>query len=243
MSSLYLVGTVHTDLDSHDRLSRILQTIRPTVVGHEGTADDLLQELEESYYYRFIFSNERAAESYLQSLAERHAGINRDTVRLLLTNACGESRAIATYALSASVPVLHCEDSAAREPTMRVMMPELTNPESETIRDFICFIRQTPEEARAEIERDYKAYDPAVSEHLAALYTPRDAAIERRLRDYLHRYPDSVMVYEGGQDHLFADYHPNLADRLTDLDPVLISLHEADDIQKLRERIEQRGLP
>ena len=65
---------------------------------------------------------------------------------------------------------------------------------------------------------------------LVQFYSARDAVAEQILRQQLLQPTKGLLVHVGGLDHIYGDYHPNLFDRLADLNPIIMKLSAADNL-------------
>jgi hypothetical protein len=218
---LTLIGTSHLDLDGYDRLSKLLSYLKPSVIGIEETREDF----EDTSKLVQALSNPQIIEEALLNAKKQFPRANHDTLRQWLSSINYEHRAIANYSAANDISIIYCDNPQELEKVD--FNSEAKKPESSLNRGIEAFLRQSPEEARLDIRSEYSQSEYPVRDcqELVAFYQARDQHTEQILRKQTGN-----VVYVCGLDHIFGNYHPNLFDRLSDLNPTKIKLSEADKV-------------
>jgi hypothetical protein len=218
---LRLIGTSHLDLDGYDRLSDLLTYLKPSIIGIEETREDFY---ETSNLVKAL-SNPQILEKTLINAKKQFPEANHETLKQWLSSINYENKAITEYSTKNDVPIIYCDN--AQELGKVDFDSEANKAESTLNRGIEAFLRQTPKEARLDLRKEYAQAKYLVKdcEDLVAFYQARDEHTEQILRKQ-----NGDIIYVCGLDHIFGDYHPNLFDRLTDLNPNRMKLCEADKL-------------
>ncbi|MCH7568856.1 MAG: hypothetical protein IIA87_05540 [Nanoarchaeota archaeon] len=214
-----LIGTSHLDLDGYDRLKILLDHSKPSVIGIEETREDF----EETSNLVRSLSNPQIFEQALRNAQRQFPNANPDTLRLWLSSANYETRAISEYLTSKNIQIIYCDDP---KELVKVDFEEQARKSKSPLNQGIeKFLRLSPGEARLNISQEYSQTEYPVKDcaELVDFYQARDQFTEQILRAQKGK-----VVYVCGLDHIFGDYHPNLFDRLSDINPKRIKLSEAD---------------
>lgn len=216
---LGLIGTSHLDLDGYDRLSNLLTYLKPSVIGIEETREDFC---ETSNLVKAL-SNPQIFEKAIANASKQFPDANPETLRQWLSSVNYEHKVITEYSTKNDVPIIYCDNS--QELGKVDFDSEANKAESVLNKGIEVFLRQTPGEARLDLRKEYvqAKYPVKDCENLVAFYQARDNHTEQILREQT-----GEVVYVCGLDHIFGDYHPNLFDRLTDLNPNRMKLSEVD---------------
>lgn len=216
---LTLIGTSHLDLDGYDRLSHLLAYLKPTVIGIEETQEDF----NETSNLVKVLSNPQILENAIANASKQFPDAIHETLRQWLSSVNYENKAIAEYSAINNVPIVYCDNP--QELRKVDFDSEANKAESTLNRGIEAFLKQTPEEARLDLRKEYSQamYPVKDCEDLVAFYQARDKHTAQILREQTGN-----VVYVCGLDHIFGDYHPNLFDRLTDLNPKRMKLCESD---------------
>lgn len=218
---LALIGTSHLDLDGYDRLRKLLGHLKPSVIGIEETSDDF----DETSNLVRALSDTQTFENALANAKKKFPNADSETLKQWLSSVHYENRAIGEYSNANGVPILYCDNPQELEKVD--FEAEAGRKESSLNRRIETFLRQSPENARLDIRQEYSLTEYPVKDcaELVAFYQARDKHTEQILRSQTGN-----IVYVCGLDHIFGDYHPNLFDRLSDLNPKRIKLSEADKL-------------
>ncbi len=220
MARLYLVGTAHFDIDSSQRLERLLAALQPAIVGVETTKKDFARELAASQHSDVIGGA-------MKNWKTHFPYSNAATVELLVQNIINEVQLLGRYFQSGKL--LFCDNpSIVESPKFeQAIMHELKgSPELERL------VSMPPEELRKEVAREYTQESYPVSDNpdLARFCSMRDRFAFGVLRRQLRLSARGQIVSISGLDHLYGDYHPNLFDRLAGLKPERMKLSDADKL-------------
>lgn len=216
-----LIGTSHLDLDGYDRLKKLLNHLKPSVIGIEETREDF----EETSNLVRALSNPQVFEQTLKNTQRQFPNANPDTLKLWLSSTNYENRAISEYSVSKGIPIIYCDNP---EELVKVdFESEASIPKSSLNQGIEEFLRLSPKEAKLDISQEYSLTEYPVKDcvELVAFYQARDKFTEQTLR-----VQKGNVVYVCGLDHIFGDYHPNLFDRLSDINPKRMKLSEADKL-------------
>jgi len=218
---LTLIGASHLDLDGHDRLSNLLTYLKPTIIGIEET----MKDFEETSNLVKTLSDPQIFEKALMNARKQFPEANQETLRQWLSAIHYENKIISEYSATNDVPIMYCDNLQELEKVD--FDSEAKKTDSSLNREIEAFLRQTPEEAKLDIRREYlkSEYPVKDCEDLMAFYQARDQHTEKVLRSQTED-----IVYVCGLDHIFGDYHPNLFDRLSNLNPRRMKLSEADKL-------------
>jgi hypothetical protein len=219
MKMLTMIGCSHLDVDGYDRLKKLLDHLKPTVIGVEDTERDWNGA---SHLFRTGSPNYEQA---VMNGGVYFPNADRRTLRLWFSSLGYIGLAIDEYSVTNSIPLIFCDDP---EILIKVDFERsASNPASAVNQGLEGFLRLSPMDARADIAKEYatEEYPVRDSAPLVEFYQSRDRFTERKLRA-----AESNLVYVCGLDHIFGDYHPNLFDRLSDLGPARIKLSEADKL-------------
>jgi len=218
---LTLIGTSHLDLDGYDRLRKLFDHLRPSMIGVEETREDF----EETSNLVRTLSNPQILEQTLNNARRQFPNANQDTLKLWLSSTNYENRAIGEYSTSEGIPIIYCDNP--KELAKIDFEGEARKPNSLLNHGIEAFLRLSPEEARSDISREYSQIEYPVKDcaKLVDFYQARDQFTEQVLKEQT-----GDMVYVCGLDHIFGDYHPNLFDRLSYTNPKRMKLSEADKL-------------
>lgn len=216
-----LIGTSHLDLNGYDRLRKLLDHFKPSIIGIEETKEDFK---ETSNLIRAL-ANPQIFEQTLKNAQKQFPNANSETLRLWLSSTNYENRAINEYSVSQDIPIIYCDNP--QEIAKVDFENETNNPKSSLNQGIEKFLRLSPEEARWDISQEYLQAEYPVNDctELVTFYQARDQFTEQTLRS-----KSGNRAYVCGLDHIFGDYHPNLFDRLSDIHPQRIKLSEADKL-------------
>ncbi len=211
---LTLIRTSHLDLEGHSRLRKLLNHLKSSVIGIEETSK-LIKAL----------SNPQVFEQTLSNAQKRFPNANHETLKLWLSSTNYENKAIDEYSTSNDIPIIYCDNP--QELDKVDFEGAASEPKSSLNQEIEKFLRLSPKNARLNIKQEYSLMEYSVKDcaELVAFYQIRDKHSEQILREQTGN-----IVYVCGLDHLFGDYHPNLFDRLSDLNPNRIKLIEADKL-------------
>jgi len=218
---LTLIGTSHLDLDGECRLRKLLQYLNPSMIGIEETeadfkeTSDLVRKLSNRDTFERAFSNAH----------KQFSKTNPKTLRLWLSSLNYENRVIGKYSTSNNIPILYCDNP--QELAKVDFDGEAKKPQSLLNVELEKFLMLSPKNAREDIDKEYSLAESPVkdSSSLVKFYQARD-----RLTEQVLRTQTGNVVYVCGLDHIFGDYHPNLFDRLVDINPQRKKLNEADKL-------------
>ena len=218
---LTLIGTAHFDINGYNRLGKLLQKFNPDIIGIEETKED---SIETSDLVRRLTDKKTFLEA-LKNLQKKFPDSNPETLKLWLSSVNYEQRAVDDHSASKNIPVFYCDNPQVLADVD--FKGEAENPKSPLNVKLGRILRLLPEELKSEIDREYSltAYPVNDNPQLVRFYQERDRFTEALLRRQM-----GWVVYVCGLDHIFGDYHPNLFDRLNDLNPQRIKLNEADKL-------------
>jgi pheromone shutdown protein TraB len=241
MSNIVLVGTVHVDHRGPERLEKVLNRYKPSIICLEQTPKsatkgwrghlDLVKKLEETHLDR-VFSPEQI-----------------ERVRLELMSSYYESWVPKVYKNGSSDITLYCIDRDFStefhdtvDATQRVwVMRELANGKS--IQDLITpvdveimdFVKNgSIEKHQAHVDREYDKTDSNVLISIYgqgvfnAVVLERDKRFAEQIRKIHEDNPNKVLVATFGNNHIFGDYSGNTYNLLSDLNPARLKLKDAD---------------
>lgn len=224
--AITLIGTSHLDLNGYDRLNRLLKHLKPSVIGVEETE----KSFEETSRFAELVACPKNLEAVINNAQKQFPEAKPETLRLWLSKAFYENRAVSDYSRANHIPIVYCEspeeiahfEEKIRNNRILKKVPK----------ELSMFLSLTPEQARQDIEKEYarQVYPVADFPELVKFYSKRDEFAESVLRQSILRQQQINLVYVCGLDHIFGDYHPNLYDRLLDLNPRRIKLNEADNL-------------
>jgi len=206
---------------------KLLHLLQPTVIGVEQTEEGFKDELT----FEEMLSSAREFNITISSWMDIYPDANRETLRRFLAQSYTAPSGMTRYATSNRIPLVYCEHPGEAEKYVAdaEQADFHDDPDLDMLHDVLCLdLEWARTHFRSIYGRDTYHVNPDIVESCSL----RDAYAESRLRPL-----SGTIVHFGGLDHLFGEYHPNLADRLADLNPLLIRLHEADDIGKLRKRL------
>jgi len=218
---LTLIGTSHLDLDSYDKLRKLFNHFKPSVIGIEETKEDF----EDTSNLIRTLAKPQVFEQALKNAQRQFPSANLDTLKLWLSSTNYENRAISEYSISKEIPIIYCDNP--QELVKVDFEGEAKKSKSSLNRGIETFLRLSPENARLDIRQEYSLTEYPVKDcaDLLAFYQARDQYTEQILRVQIGN-----VVYVCGLDHIFGDYYPNLFDRLSDLNPQRMKSSEADKL-------------
>jgi len=151
---------------------------------------------------------------------------NCETLKQWVYSIDYESRAIIQYHTRHNVPIIYCDSPQELEKVD--FDSEARKSDSSLIKSMETFLRLSPEDARRDLAKEYSQSEYPVNDckKLVDFYQARDEYTEKILRREIKRCSGNF-VYVCGLDHIFGDYHPNLFDRISDLNPRRMKLSEA----------------
>ncbi|MBI4149826.1 hypothetical protein HY488_00320, partial [Candidatus Woesearchaeota archaeon] len=107
MNKLYLVGEIHADLDIGWRYQRILDILKPKVIGLETTEEDFRTALAKAHKVLDENGLDQAVESFIR----RFPSAQPVTARRWIEQRAIANKTLAVYAAQHDVPFVHCDDS------------------------------------------------------------------------------------------------------------------------------------
>ena len=202
------------DLDAYERLERLLVTSQPAVVGIEATENDFRKEFAAA-------QRPDAVQLGVSNWKRYFPYCNTETVALLVQNLVHKTLLMGQYLQEGRL--VFCDnprivDSPKFE--QAIMRGYQSSPELEKL------VSMPPEQLRKEVAAEYaqKSYPVSDNPALSKFYSKRDQFACRVLMKQWQLLAGGTLVSIGGLDHLYADYRPNLFDRLADLNPVRMKL-------------------
>ncbi|MBT4445613.1 hypothetical protein HOC96_00025 [archaeon] len=228
MAQLYLVGTNHIDIQGPERLRKFLDFTKPSLISLEADKDELELRIRDHIGF------ERQEFMMKLGFTMQYGGEKANNILNVLRVLGYESWVSNEYGLANPGVGFICNDNIDHEALKDLDAGPITadqkDGENQVGPAFIDSIAKlTHDEMLASIERAYQNASLglfAESKHFDALFTSRDEYMEGRIRQAVD-VTEGPVVALCGILHFFGDYH-NLHDRLSDLDPVRISLNQVD---------------
>jgi hypothetical protein len=225
---LYLIGTSHLDLKGPERLEKILGFVRPDIILAEGKEEIARKRIAE---HAQLDGNSSVIRSSLASMY----GDRADRILQFFSMMHYEAWVSHQYQDSNPGTQLFFYDpfrtddlKAAQKHGLGNMVDDAGNA-AESFEEWVANLdfedhqRRTEEGYTNPSVQWLKENSPVPFERLNI---ERDEKAERRIRELIGSAHQ--MVYIGGVAHIFGDYHPNLFDRLADLNPTRVKLSEVD---------------
>jgi hypothetical protein len=243
MANIILVGSVHNDLKGPERLEKVLNHFRPSIVGLEQTPQgatrgwqghlDLKRKIE-TIPFQKLYAPEQIAR-----------------LKLMFNSSYFEEWVPKVYKNGSSDIKLYCLDkeldeavgnsmSVAEQTWLRQQlasgktMADLLTLMDMDIKDFIE--RGSVEEYQRDID---SRYDKVASSDFISRYgkelfrvcvLERDERIAAQIRNIHIANPEKVFLVTLGNSHIFVDYSGTTYNLIQDLNPQRLKLREADNI-------------
>ncbi|MDP1696061.1 MAG: hypothetical protein Q8L29_04050 [archaeon] len=243
MGNIILVGSVHNDLKGPERLERVLNYYKPSIVGLEQTPQGAtrgwqvhldLQKKLETIPFQKLYTPEQIAR-----------------LKLMFNSSYFEEWVPKVYKNGSPDIRLYCLDkeldegvgnsmSAAEQTWLRQQlasgktMADLLTPMDMDIKDFID--RGSVEEYQRDVDSRYDrvASNDFISRYGSELFRicvlERDERIAAQIRNIHIANPEKVFLVTLGNSHIFGDYSRNTYDLVSDLSPTRMKLKEADKL-------------
>ena len=222
--ALYLIGEEHFDIDKYARTAKLLTVLKTTLVGIENTEQSFMQELA-------AYTRPNALQDGISRIKTFHPSSNDATAKQLLENFIGQPLLFGSYLPGRLV---FCDSPEVDSSQLVNDVNDYVQKKDTALEDLL---RLSPDQLREVIAKEYRpaSYPVADLPELVCFYSERDAFAEQILRSNLALLqPRQLLAYFCGLDHLYGDYHPNLFDRLDDLNPVRMKLSEADNLPHIQ---------
>ena len=220
MNLLYLVGEEHIDPDGYMQLQRLLTAMPSAAIGIEDT--------EAGFRKTSIFAqNPDAVRLGTNNWKRSFPRANAKTVTLFVQNLIYRNLLLGSVLQKGNL--FFCDDPAV------IDSPVVDHAFANTIKQSLeleDLVRLSPKQLRTTIAKAYASESYRVSDNpaLAQFYSARDQFAEQVLRHHVSPPASGQVVYFGGLDHFYGDYHPNLFDRLADLNPTRMKLSDVGSL-------------
>lgn len=214
--TIYLIGTDHLDVLGPKRLEKILNYIRPGVIALEAT-EEFSKKRTKEHNTTVLCAN------LIKAVLEIQYGEKADNFMQRIWLLWGyEDWVTETY-------------KKDHQGTKLLYLDNLTESEANAFDydgwgvELNDVLNKSPEEYQKETDISYddNSVDDFTAQELQKLLIERDEFTETRIRE-VFRFTVEDMVYVGGADHIFGNYH-NLYERLKDLNPVRKKLRDAEE--------------
>jgi hypothetical protein len=202
---LTLIGTHHFDIDGNRKLYTYLEMLQPEEICIESGKTSYLENLKE---FRFVRNKNKLSKALILS---EDPDYNIDTIYEVQHNIGYELVVSYEYAQKHALRFDACDHPDALK-SMDI---------SKELSKMKEYFKLSPAQVRAKVEELYRTEPVALEatpEYFVTLVR-RDEFVEQQLRQKTGK-----VVYVGGLGHFFGDYHPNLYDRLSDLNPKRLKL-------------------
>jgi len=198
---LTLIGESHFDLDLYDRLSKLFNYLKPSVIGVEHTE----QDYRESCELPKLLSPERFATSF-GNAQKRFPDAHKETLELSLRSSICGINAIVEYASKHKTPIIYGDSPEELAKVDKEFKALGSNPRKNKI--FLDFLQLSPELARQDVAEEYaqETYPVAVDKAYEQFLSLRDEFTASLLRKQ-----KGNVVYICGLDHIFGDYYNQVA--------------------------------
>lgn len=217
VKELYLIESVHVDLDGPERLGKLLDHLEPN---HISTEYDL-QRAQRTDHFRLAIKVPGVLELTARNLEKLFRGANPETARKYLEISDFEYFVTKGFCLSNQMRLWLIDNYSALD-----LVNGLMDQNSKRHKDFVETMSMTPTALRRKVDQFYSGELPEVPEEELQKLKERDNYMANVLRNF-HQQFDGKIVHVGGMVHTRGP-HYNLYDRLIDLGPKRIKLNEAD---------------
>ncbi len=226
MSNLYLVGTVHWDLEGPERLKRFLENKKPSFIGLEASEGLIATRLVERRMNLMFKQAYGGILKVISSALDEEEPVKRNIVAEFQAIQGYEMWTAYEYKQNHPVEIVpFFEDDVFNRISGQAYQPISSSPGTFSD-DFLDKIRELTIEQFQEIVTD--AY--VNPDHTKSMNTLKqvDDILEPGIRELVKMSEGKTMVVPAGNLHFFGSYENNLYDRLADLSPQRIRLIDFD---------------
>lgn len=229
MKTLYLMGTHHLDLKGPERLEKFLGFTKPNLLLVEG--DETVARKRIAEHNQLLKNSKLINESLRHSYGEK-----ANKIIQFLSIMHYEAWVADQHQKRYLGTKIFFYESMSEEDGLAAQkhgFGDKVDINGDATESFIEWIANLDfEDHTRKVENGYN--NPSVQRlreqspvPFERLNTQRDKNLERKIRELIGSVTNQ-MLYIGGVAHIFGDYHPNLAERLTDLNPHPLRLNDLD---------------
>ena len=218
-----IITCSHLDFQKGERLRKLLKYYRPPLIGIETEAE----EYHDSEKIAAALSDSQRLEFVCEKVQKMYQDANPQTIRMLMSTLFDDTIAVSSYVSEARIPLIFCDSVEESFLPQRYIKRMVQDKESKAVTEMAKILRLSPNEYLDSIAQEYSepSYPVADNPSLVEFYSNRDQFTEALLVKQ-----EQDILYICYLDHIYGDYHPNLWDRLQDLNPVRMKLNEADSL-------------